>query len=246
LWRKSDWRQNAAMRILFTNINWVAFEKPAGIHMHQPESGDFKIPRDRIAIHLARDLIGCKVYPVHRLDAGTTGILVMAINKESASYLSQCFQRREVKKTYHAIVRGWTAPEALIDIPLELDSTGDLADCRTFYKTIQQIELPYKVGKRHPVARYSFIEVRPETGRYHQIRRHMNRISHPIIGDATHGDSHHNRFFRETLGLQGLCLKAHQIEFTDKDTKKYCLTCPDNEKWQKINTLFHKSELTLE
>lgn len=230
------------MRILQQGPGWVALEKPAGFHVHPPESGDFKVPRDRVALYVARDLLRTWVYPVHRLDVSTVGVLVMALNPQAASFLAKQFQERRVRKTYHAVVRGWTPDEQLVDIPLELDSTGDLAESRTRYRTLARLELPRPVGKRHASARYSLLEVKPETGRFHQIRRHMNRISHPIVGDAAHGDSHHNRFFREELGFEGLCLKAHDIEFTEPDGGTRAVVAPDNEKWTGLRALFAGEE----
>ena len=139
--------------------------------------------------------------------------MVFALNKPSAANLCKQFQLGLVKKTYVAVVRGWPEDEGVIDMPLQLDSTGDLAEALTRYKTHARIELPSAVGKRHATARYALVEAMPETGRFHQVRRHLARISHPLLGDAIHGDSYHNRFFRTELGLSGLWLKAKDIEF---------------------------------
>src|SRR5690606_8264840 len=95
-----------------------------------------------------------------------------------------------------------------------------------------RLELPYAVGKRHSTARYSLVEAHPETGRYHQVRRHFARISHPLIGDGAHGDSYHNRFFREKLGLPGLWLKAKSIEFLHPTKgERIIIDCPWGERW---------------
>lgn len=226
------------MRILQRGPGWVALDKPAGFHIHPPESGDFKVPRDRVVLYVARGILKCRVYPVHRLDVSTSGVLIMALDSASASMIGRQFQERRVRKTYHAVVRGWTPEEARVDIPLQHDSSDEFVDAVTTYRTLAHLELPHAVSPRHSTSRYSFIEVCPETGRFHQIRRHMNRISHPILGDAAHGDSRHNRFFREELGFAGLCLKAHEIAFTDPEGRAQCVQAPDDEKWSGLRALF--------
>lgn len=225
------------MQILDRGEGWVALNKPAGYHVHPPEKFSRTIPRDKIILYLARDLLGTWVYPVHRLDAGTSGVLLMALNSKSATNLAGQFQRREVRKTYHAIARGWTPPEGQIADPLELESTGTPVDALTYYRNLKTLELDEAVGTRHPKARYSFLQVTPMTGRYHQIRRHLNRIAHPLVGDAVHGDSRHNRFFREKLQIPGLCLKAWSLEFEAPEGRR-TLEAPLDEKWTKLEELF--------
>lgn len=227
-----------SFEIIEQTANWVALVKPSGFHVHPPEDRFHKVPREKIILHQLRDQLNTYVYPVHRLDGGTCGVLLMALNKETAGYLAGQFQGRKVKKLYHAAVRGWAQDEGSIEIPLELDSTGDLVEAKTDYRTLARIEFPIPVGRRHSTARYSLVEATPHTGRYHQIRRHLNRIAHPILGDATHGDSHHNRFFREQIGIQGLCLKAHELEFESPDRGWIRLESPDPEKWQRIRDVF--------
>lgn len=203
----------ATFEILMREKDFVAIEKPPGFHVHQPELKFRRVPKEITCLPNLRDQIGEYLYPVHRLDVATEGVLVFALSKASASTLARQFQEGTVRKTYYAIVRGWTDDEGVIDIPLELDSTGVPVDSLTRYKTLARTELPHAVGRRHATARYSFVEARPETGRFHQVRRHLARLSHPLVGDAVHGDSHHNRFFREKLEAPGLWLKAKAIEF---------------------------------
>jgi tRNA pseudouridine65 synthase len=199
--------------ILYRDKDIVAIDKPPGFHVHKPEDRRRRISRDLICLHNLRDQINEYVYPVHRLDVGTDGVLLFALNKDAARSLSIQFQNGLVKKTYFAIARGWSKPDGVIDIPLELDSTNVPVPALTRYQTHQKVELPFAVGKRHASARYSLVEVKPETGRFHQIRRHLARLSHPLVGDTVHGDSHHNRFFRTQLELPGLWLKAKEMEF---------------------------------
>jgi tRNA pseudouridine65 synthase len=105
---------------------------------------------------------------------------------------------------------------------------------------LKKIEFPQAVGTRHATSRYSWLEVEPRTGRFHQIRRHMNRISHPVIGDASHGDSRHNRFFRETLGISGLCLRAISLQVFDAEDKPLLFKAGPSRQWEKIQGLWSR------
>jgi tRNA pseudouridine65 synthase len=204
---------DATFEILHQDHDVVAIEKPPGFHVHQPEHPRRRVSREVICLPNLRDQIQSYLFPVHRLDVATEGVLVFALNKESAANLCRQFQAGIVKKTYFAIARGWTPEEKVIDIPLELDSTGVAVESLTRIRTIARVELPQAVGKRHATARYSLVQAKPETGRFHQVRRHLARLSHPLVGDAVHGDSYHNRFFRLDLDAPGLWLKAKDIEF---------------------------------
>ena len=205
-------------RILAHEESFVAIDKPQGFHVHQPEDRRRRVAREIICLPNLRAQIDQYLFPVHRIDVGTEGVLVFALNKVAANRMCQQFQAGTIRKTYFAIVRGWTDDEGVIDIPLKLDSTDVPVEAITRYKTHQRVEMPFAVGKRHKSARYSLVEVHPETGRYHQVRRHFARLSHPLVGDRVHGDSHHNRFFRETLGEGGLWLKAHAIQFAHPES----------------------------
>lgn len=218
----------------------VAIDKPPAYHVHPPES-DRRIPRDLICLSLLRKQIGRYVYPVHRLDVATSGVLLWALNKESASLLNRAFLDRQVEKRYRAVARGFTPETFSIELPLELDSTGTPVEARTDFRKLAQVEWDIPVGKKFPRARYSYLEAYPRTGRYHQIRRHLNRVSSPIIGDTDHGDSHHNRFFREQRGIQGLCLRAFELKFRHpRDGRAISIRAPMNDRWRQIEALFRE------
>ncbi len=186
------------------------------------------------------DFENIKANPVHRLDVPTEGLIVFSKNKLSSTVLNAQFKDQTVKKTYHAVVRGWLRPETgEIDIPLELDSTGELVPCLTAYTTRATLELNHCIQEKFPTTRYSLLEINPKSGRWHQIRRHMNRKSHPIVGDREHGDSRHNRYFRETIGIEGLCLRAASITITHPKTQEQMTwTSPLTKKWEALFTLF--------
>jgi tRNA pseudouridine65 synthase len=229
------------MNVLYHDEYLVVVEKKSGIHVHPPEDMRIRVPRSNILLYQLRDHLNAKVYPVHRLDAGTSGVLLMALSSEVAAMLCVQFQNKLVKKKYTAVVRGYVEDQGYIDHPLELDSTKNLVEAQTSYRCLGRIELDFSVTPKYSKSRYSLVLAQPHTGRYHQIRRHFNRISHPIIGDAYHGDSRHNQLFREKIGIGGLCLKAHELSFQHPITKQVIIiTAPLDEKWSKLENLFTK------
>ncbi len=229
--------------ILYQDHDLVVIDKPSGFHVHPPETRAEKVPRHKIILYQLRDQIGCRVHPLHRLDVATSGVLAFALNPEAASFWGKQFQSQTVKKKYWTLVRGYLPDSGDIDLPLQSDSSGEMVPARTLFQTLHRLELPHSVGKRHSSARYSWLEVSPLTGRFHQIRRHMNRISHPVIGDAAHGDSHHNRFFREQMGISGLCLRAIHLRLPHPDLGSPLeFTAPPHPKWKKIARLFEQQD----
>lgn len=226
-------------KILWQDENLVAIDKPQGFHVHQPEFPRRRVPREQTCLYVLREQIDQYLFPVHRIDAGTEGVLLFALNKASAGDLCRQFQDGHIKKSYFAMARGWMADEGVIDIPLELDSTGVAVPSVTRFKSYARVEIPNAVGKKHATSRYALVQAWPETGRFHQVRRHLARTSHPLIGDAMHGDSHHNRYFREQLGLGGLWLKARAIEFVHPVTGERTLIESEwTERWQNLFAKF--------
>ena len=204
----------ARMEILYQDECMVAVHKPSGLLVHRS-----LIDRreTRFALQLVRDQIGRRVYPVHRLDKPTSGTLLFALDPETARRLTAQFTAGAVEKTYLAVTRGHTDESGVIDYALreELDRIADArADpdkapqtAVTHYRRLATVELPHAVG-RYATARYSLLALTPRTGRKHQLRRHLKHIFHPIVGDTTHGDGRHNRFFRERLDCHRLLLAA--------------------------------------
>jgi tRNA pseudouridine65 synthase len=227
------------MKILFQDEYFFAIDKPAGHFVHPPERSRYPVPREKISLYTLRNMMKQEVFPAHRLDAPTSGVVLFAMSREAAGELGHLFMERQIQKTYHAVARGHVAEEGVIEIPLEIAGFEALMESKTAYKRLKTLELPVAVGKKYPTARYSLVEVHPITGRWHQIRRHFDRIAHPLLGDIEHGDSHHNRFFRDELKIQGLCLKASKLEFTHPWTRqKMCIQAEPCEKWNKIYSLF--------
>lgn len=209
------------LEIVYEDEHYVVIDKPAGLLVHRSwiasEAREF-------ALQMLRDQIGQRVYPVHRLDRPTSGLLVFARSAAAAQRLADAFAERRVHKVYHAVVRGYAPAEGEIDYALkeELDKIADAqADqdkpaqpAYTQFRCLAQVELPVAVGKRYATSRYSLVELHPRTGRKHQLRRHLAHIRHPIIGDANHGDNRHNRFFRDELEIRRLLLAATGLAFT--------------------------------
>ena len=201
------------LRLLYQDEYLVAIDKPAGLLVHRSWLDRHET---QFAMQMTRDLIGQHVYPVHRLDRPTSGVLLFALEPQTARTLSEDFAQHRVQKEYLALVRGWTPEQLFIDYPLkeELDKIADkfstvdkpAQEAQTQLQRLQTVELPYAVSAKHPTSRYSLVRLMPHTGRKHQLRRHMAHIFHPIVGDTKHGDGRHNRFFREQYDCQRLML----------------------------------------
>lgn len=266
------------LTILYQDEFMVAVDKPAGLFVHRSY-----MDKDEIyfALQLVRDQVGQYVYPVHRLDRPTSGVLLFALTKDVATKLNEAFANKssqtglksELKldqqekteelstdeniercdlamvKSYYALVRGHLAvPADLIDHALKekLDKLGDknvsrdkpAQSAQSYYQVKQQGSLPIKVGKFDSV-RYSLVEVRPITGRRHQIRRHLAHLRHPILGDINYGDNKQNPFFIEHFGFKRLMLHAKSLEFNHPiSNKRIKISAPFDGEWQRIFTTF--------
>jgi tRNA pseudouridine65 synthase len=207
------------MQILFRDDFFVAVNKPAGLLVHRSR---IAAQETQFAMQLVRDMIGQHVYPLHRLDKPTSGVLLFALQRQTAADMTRVFEACGTEKTYLAVVRGYTDESGVIDYPLKEKHdkmTDALADrdkpaqaAITRYRRLATAELPFAVG-RYSNSRYSLILTNPRTGRKHQIRRHMKHIFHPVIGDTTHGDGKHNIAFRDHLNCHRLLLHALRLSF---------------------------------
>ncbi|AQG79589.1 pseudouridine synthase [Spirosoma montaniterrae] len=203
------------LSILYQSDDLVAINKPHGLLVHRsPIASD----ATEYAVQLLRDQLGQRVYPVHRLDRKTGGALLFALNEAMNTAMQQQFMDGQVRKTYLAIVRGYTPAELTIDYPLRRDDgngkpeTIVMQDAVTHLKTRRQTEIPLAFGQ-HATSRYSLVELTPETGRMHQLRKHMAHILHPIIGDRPHGCNKQNRLFLEQFQMNTMLLHAQQLRF---------------------------------
>lgn len=205
-----DGLASATLPVLWREGECIAIHKPAGWLVHRTglDAGE-----TRFVVQALRDQIGVPVHPVHRLDKGTSGVLLMALSPAAARQLSAHFERREVHKRYVAMVRGWPADQAHVDHALRPDDAAPQApaqDAVTDFRLLARCSLDVPVD-RYPQTRVALVEALPITGRRHQIRRHLKHLAHPIIGDATHGKGAHNRWWAERLGVQRLWLHAASL-----------------------------------
>ncbi len=199
--------------ILFRSAEFVAINKPHGLLVHRsPMAAD----ASEFAVQLLRDQLGQRVYPVHRLDRKTGGVLLFALDVATNAAMQTQFMNGQVDKTYVALVRGHTPDALTIDYPLRRDEAdgkpGPLQGAVTHLKTIAQTEVPIAHGK-HATSRYSLVELTPETGRMHQLRRHTAHIMHPIIGDRPHGCNKQNKLFLEQFAMNTMLLHARKLRF---------------------------------
>lgn len=220
-------------RILHETPDFVAVDKPYGIHVHPPEDERFRVSKATNGLALLRDRLGKYVYPVHRLDRSTSGVVLYALSSEAASKLAGLFANREVTKTYFALVRGEARESAEIDSPLAEEGKKEV-DARTHFIRVGAREMPW-ANDRFATSRYSLLRVSPKTGRYHQIRRHLRRENHPIIGDTVHGDGVHNRHWRTEIGRPYLFLKAYSLSFRSPfDGSNVAIASYWNPEWLRV------------
>ena len=203
--------------ILYRDDHLVAIDKPPGLLVHR---SDIDRHETRFAVQLLRDQIGRRVYPVHRLDKGTSGVLLFAFDTDTVRLMARQFEDGSVEKTYLAIVRGWLSEAGTIDHALtrKFDAYGrqlpatEAQPAVTRFRRVATIELPVAID-RYPASRYALVELKPLTGRQHQLRRHMKHIGHPIIGDATYGKGVHNRYFQHAFACNRLLLACTGLVF---------------------------------
>ncbi|PNI01060.1 tRNA pseudouridine synthase C [Vibrio diazotrophicus] len=229
------------LEIIYQDEYLVAVNKPAGMLVHRSWLDKHET---QFVMQTLRDQIGQHVFPLHRLDRPTSGVLVFALSSEIASNVMPMFANHEMVKTYHAIVRGWIEEGDVLDYPLkeELDKIADkfakqdkeAQSAVTEYQPLAKVEVPFSTGK-FPTTRYCLVEMKPKTGRKHQLRRHMAHLRHPIVGDTTHGDGKHNRLYREEYDCHRLMLHASELRFVHPYTKQeLVLKASFDESWQKL------------
>jgi len=224
--------------ILYKDENLVVINKPHGIVVHR----SFYVGEaDIYAVQELKKQLGQFVYPCHRIDRKTSGILIFALSSDSARKIQDQFADNLIKKDYLAIVRGYTEDVGSIDYAL-INEKGKVQEALTNYKTLERVEVDIPFGK-FKTSRYSLVGVEPQTGRMHQIRKHFAHINHPIIGDRPHGCNKQNRLFKETFQMNTMLLHAHQISFAHPvSEKKIEITASLHSEYKRmLNTLQFRS-----
>ena len=234
-----------SLEILYQDEHIVAVNKPAGMLVHRSWLDRHET---QFVMQALRDQIGQLVYPIHRLDRPTSGVLLFALNSETANLLCHQFERKQTEKEYLAVVRGYVTGQGEIDYPLkvQLDKIADKfaqqdkepQSAVTFYDGLKTVEMPYGVG-RYATSRYSLVRLIPQTGRKHQLRRHMKHIFHPILGDTQYGDLHQNRALTEHTGCSRLMLHAEKLTFVHPLTQQsITLQAGLDEQWKNVMQIF--------
>lgn len=214
------------IEILYQDEYLVAVNKPAGMLVHR----SWMDSRETLFLmQTLRNQIGQHVYPLHRLDKPTSGIILFALSGEIAAQMQEQFVSHTIEKTYYAIVRGWILNPDNLDYALkkEQDKIADKNSTQpasvqkaiTYYEPIARTEIPYSCGP-YSTSRYTLVKMQPKTGRKHQLRRHMHHLNHHIIGDVNHGDGKHNQLFRDKFNCHRLLLHAYSLTFTHPVTKE--------------------------
>ena len=200
----------APMSVLFRD-DWLAVvDKPAGLMVHDSKlaRGETEFAADRL-----RDQFDAPIFLAHRLDRATSGCLLLAFDRDTASALGKLLMSRDAfDKDYLAICRGWPEERFTIDHPLDGGPGKPLKKpAVTEFARLATCELATP-SEHFPTSRYALLRARPVTGRFRQIRRHLKHASHHLIGDTSHGDGRHNRAFR-MLGIHRMLLHAWRLGF---------------------------------
>lgn len=229
-----------SLEIIYQDEYLVAINKPHGLLVHRsPIAAD----ASEFAIQLLRDQLGKKVYPVHRLDRKTSGVLLFALNEPLNRMMQEAFMNKQVKKKYLALLRGYTPALGVIDYALT-NEKGKVQEAITHYATLKSFELPISFGNQE-TSRYSLVEVNPETGRMHQIRKHFAHIFHPIIGDRPHGCNKQNKLFLEQWDMNSMLLHASEISFEHPITNQnVTINAQISDEFNRILSLFDQFRVT--
>jgi tRNA pseudouridine65 synthase len=204
------------LRVLFANETLIAIDKPSGMLVHRTALA----PKEGLAaLQALRDQMGHRIFPLHRLDRPTSGVLLFAKDSDTARLMGGLFQSGLVRKEYWAVLRGWLPPSGTIEHALHplkrgkgKDRDRPTQEATTHFRVLDQVACPF-AGSRHATSRFSLVAVQPVTGRQHQIRRHFKHCCHPLIGDTVYGDGVQNRLCREHLGVHRLMLHAATLSF---------------------------------
>lgn len=198
------------LTVLYEDRYLAVVDKPAGLMVHDSAlaRGETDFAADRLRVQF-----GGPVFLAHRLDRATSGCLLLAFDRDTASLLGKTLMSREVEKDYLAICRGWPAEERfVIDHPLDGGPGKPLKKpAVTRFERLATVELPLP-SAGFETSRYALLRAQPATGRFRQIRRHLKHASHHLIGDTSHGDGRHNRMFR-ALGIHRMLLHAQRLAF---------------------------------
>ncbi|UJB21956.1 pseudouridine synthase [Lysobacter gummosus] len=209
------------------------------VHDSALARGETDFAADRL-----REQFGRPIFLVHRLDRATSGCLLLAFDRETASALGKVLMSGEVQKDYLTVCRGWPAEDAFeVDHDLDGGPGKPLKKpAQTRFQVLARTELALP-SAGFETSRYALLRAQPQTGRFRQIRRHLKHLSHHMIGDTSHGDGRHNRSFR-MMGIHRMLLHAQRLAFTHPGSgERLRATAPPDAEFAKALALFGQVEL---
>jgi tRNA pseudouridine65 synthase len=229
----------APLQLLYADDAIAVVNKPAGLMVHDSKlaGGESDFLADRL-----REQLGRPIFLVHRLDRATSGCLLLAFDRDTASQLGQVVMSRDVEKDYWAVCRGWPEERFIIDHPLDGGpGKPQKKPAVTRFTRLATCELALP-SQGFESSRYALLCAQPETGRFRQIRRHLKHAFHHLIGDTSHGDGRHNRNFR-MLGVHRMLLHSRRLAFTHPHTgARIVATAPVDAEFAKALALFDFEE----
>jgi tRNA pseudouridine65 synthase len=198
--------------ILYRDEDCIAIAKRPGIHVHHSTLS----PHEISCMPILRDQIGTYVYPIHRIDRATSGIVLFALSPEALTSFNEMMWSGGMRKKYHAIIRGWM-DDVICDSPIAIDEK--VHEAETHFRSIKRSEMEYP-SQQFSTTRISLVEAELKTGRRHQIRKHCAHLRHPIAGDVRYGDGKFNMLFRTHHDVHRLMLFATSLQFIHPITHK--------------------------
>ena len=227
------------LQIIYEDPYCIAIHKPNNVLVHHSAMANNQLD-EKSMVQMLMEQLDRKLYPVHRLDRKTSGIVLFATKKEYVKDFQELFLNNLIEKNYIGLVRGFIPESGTIDSPVKGRDANNHKDALTLYERIETFTIPISVGP-YKNSRYSLVRLQPKTGRLHQLRIHMNKISHPLIGDAKYGDRFHNRMFEKEFQNEAMFLHAKKLGFTHPFTKEIiALTSDFPEIWKRVITEIKK------
>lgn len=218
------------LEILYRDTNLIAINKPHGLLVHR---SSIAADTSEFALQILRDQIGQPVYPAHRLDRKTGGVLLFSLDKATDKLIQPFFAEKKIEKEYLAILRGYCPESGTIDYPLAKEN-GTIQDAITHFTRLATAEIDVPQGKFN-TSRYSLVRANPETGRMHQLRKHFAHIMYPIIGDRPHGCNKQNKLWKDRFEMDTMLLHASQLSFLHPhDHKEICIQAPLHPEFRRV------------
>ena len=222
-----------SLEIIYQDNYCLLVTKPNNVLVHHAHHSRNKIEEESL-IQLIENQFGKRYYPIHRLDRKTSGIILLASKREYVASFQALFTNNEIQKIYYGVVRGFSQDNKIINSPVKGRDALVYREAETHLNCLDKIELNIPV-KPYDSSRYSLVELKPKTGRMHQLRIHMNKVSTPLINDAKYGDKNHDLMYAKQFGWKNLFLHAGSLEFIHPFTnKKLILKSSFSEDWIKL------------